>query len=476
MPKNKVKVLEELERVRYVGPKLAEALYDDHGVRTIADIVEFGDNDKLTELKGVGTKTAKTILSSARRIADTDTESDAGDDTAEADGETSEEASDEETGDEETGDEETGDDEEADASDTGDDGHEAQDETADDEATDDDEAGEAQEDLPPRTNGRGPRQPAAARPSAQPSAATGSTGGSGGATREATSAKVRSDGAETAADRTLRQRFVDTLRCPACGNESFELGSTTLTCNACQRQFNLQNGIADLAPPAPPNRSLTQKVMESRTYTRFYEEFLRPKLTSVVSQRSMREEYRLAADFLDFGDDIRLLDVGCGTGNFTRYLAQRIGLAETPATAPDLPLVVGMDLSWPMLENARRNIRQENLEDKVFLLRGDGTRIPVRRGVYNRVHCAGTLHMMNDIDEGLRNFARVLEPNGVCVIGTFVLGKGLLRRMLKRAAEFPTEFHWFSRDELLRRIERAGFEISDHSQAGDAITVKARRI
>lgn len=474
MPKSREKVLQELERVRYVGPKLAEALYDDHGVRTIAEIVELGDDDKLTELKGVGSKKAKTILSSARRIADTDAGDDDGETTEQAEAD-DKEADDKEAGEEDTGEEDTGD-EEADVEDTGDDADEAQDETAGGDETTDDETGEAEADIPPRTNGRGPRQPAAARPSSQPSATTGSTGGSGGATRETTTAKVRSRGAETAADRTLRQRFVDTLRCPACGNESFDMGSTTLTCNACQRQFNLQNGIADLAPPAPPNRSLTQKVMESRTYTRFYEEFLRPKLTSVVSKRSMREEYRLAADFLDFGDEIRLLDVGCGTGNFTRYLAQRIGLAETPATAPDLPLVVGMDLSWPMLENARRNIRQENLEDKVFLLRGDGTRIPVRRGAYNRVHCAGTLHMMNDIDEGLRNFARVLEPNGVCVIGTFVLGKGLLRRMLKRAAEFPTEFHWFSRDELLRRIERAGFEISDHSQAGDAITVKARRI
>jgi len=138
--------------------------------------------------------------------------------------------------------------------------------------------------------------------------------------------------------------------------------------------------------------------------------------------------------------------------------------------------VVGMDLSWPMLENARRNIRQENLDGKVFLLRGDGTRIPVRRGAFNRLHCAGTLHLMNDIDEALRNFARVLEPDGVCVIGSFILGKGLIRRFVKRAAEFPPRFHWFSREELHRRIERAGFEVLDDSVSGDAITLKARRI
>lgn len=425
MPKSKKKVTEELARVRFVGPALADTLYDDYKIRTVGDIVEMAEDGDLTEISGVGKKKAKTILSSAKRIA----KEDAAQQEPEPEPEETEEP--------------------------------------------EEPAEEPEEPAASVTDGR-------AQPAAEPGAPTGDVpAGAGRAVAAGAETRTATRHRERAADtRKLRERFIATLRCPACGHDRFDIGASTLTCQACQRQFNIQNGIADLAPPAPPDRSLVQRVMESRTYTRLYEEFMRPNLTKVVSNRTMREEYQLAADFLNFEDeeDIRLLDVGCGTGNFTRYLAQRLGLAETPATEPDLPLVVGMDLSWPMLENARRNIRQENLEGKVFLLRGDGTRIPVRRGAYNRLHCAGTLHLMSDIDEGLRNFARVLEPNGVCVIGTFVLGKGILRRMVKRVAEFPTRFHWFSRDELLRRIERAGFEVVDYSLAGDAITVKSRRI
>jgi SAM-dependent methyltransferase len=229
--------------------------------------------------------------------------------------------------------------------------------------------------------------------------------------------------------------------------------------------------VADLAPPNPPGRSLTQRIMESRFYARFYEDVMRPRLTGVVSDRTLGEEYVLAGELLELDEKSRVLDVAAGTGNFTRYFAQQL-LEETDG---DESLVVGMDLSWPMLETARTYLRRDGLDEDVFLIRGDATRIPARRASYNRLHCAGALHMMSNIDEALRNFARVLEPDGICVIGTFILGDGFVRRAAKRAAEVPTQFHWFTRDELHQRLRRAGFEVVEDSVAGDAITAKAQR-
>jgi SAM-dependent methyltransferase len=216
---------------------------------------------------------------------------------------------------------------------------------------------------------------------------------------------------------------------------------------------------------------MTQRIMESRFYARFYEDVMRPRLTGVVSDRSLNEEYALSAEMLEFDQDTKLLDVASGTGNFTRYFAQQL----KNQGAQDDALVVGMDLSWPMLETARTYLRRDGLDEDVYLIRGDATRIPARRASYNRLHCAGALHMMQNIDEALRNFARVLEPDGICVVGTFILGDGVMRRLVKRAAELPTQFHWFSRDELHQRLRRAGFEVVEDSIAGDAITVKARR-
>ncbi|WP_168210741.1 methyltransferase domain-containing protein [Persicimonas caeni] len=267
------------------------------------------------------------------------------------------------------------------------------------------------------------------------------------------------------------EQFIATLRCPACGHDEFDRGATTLTCTACRREYNFHNGVADLAPPKPSGRSVTQRIMESRFYARFYEDVMRPKLTGVVSDRSLSEEYALSSEMLELDDNTRLLDVAAGTGNFTRYFAQQLN----EQGAGDDSLVVGMDLSWPMLETARTYLRRDGLDEQVFLIRGDATRIPARRAAYNRLHCAGALHMMKNIDEALRNFARILEPGGICVIGTFILGDGMMRRLVKRAAELPTQFHWFSRDELHQRLRRAGFEVVEDSVAGDAITVKTRR-
>ncbi len=441
MAKSKEKILEELTRVKYVGPHMAEELYTKLEIRSIEDLVEAGQAGKLTSVSGIGEKTQKTIVSSAKR-------------------------------------------------------HLANQKAAPKPATPKAKAAAAKP---------APAKPEAAKPqkTTKPDVTkkvektavkkVDVSEVSGVSAKKPTIQNVQKEEkhelprvklaekekvvADKTIEKSLGERFIDTLRCPACGHDSFEMAENTITCLACQRQFSRQHGIVDLAPPHVPERTLTQRIMELRFYAQFYEDVMRPRLTSVVSDRSMREEYRLAADYLELDENSRVLDVAAGTGNFTRYFAERLGFAEVNGAAnKKQPLLVAMDLSWPMLETARGYLRRESLEDKVFLLRGDATRIPIKRGAYNRLHCSAGLHLMTDIDEALRNFARVLEPDGICVVGTFILGEGLLRRFIKRAAEIPTKFHWFSRDELRRRMERAGFEILEESVSGDAITIKARRI
>ncbi|TXD31417.1 methyltransferase domain-containing protein [Lujinxingia vulgaris] len=446
MAKKKEDVLNELTRVRFVGPALAEELYSDHGVRDLSALLNLAREGGLTELNGVGAKKAATILSSVQRLVDREVAPSPS--RANVNASATRKSATKKS-------------------------------PAEKKPTKSEKPKKAKTKTPapakaPVSESTPPAEAAKESSAAKSSSESVKTSpadtgaiGKAGAPKKAASTKAMP---------SLRERFISTLRCPACGHDTFEVSLTTITCEACQRQFNLQDDVADLAPPHAPDRSVTQKLMETKFYAQFYEEIMRPRLTGVVSERTMREEYRLAADYLDFGAETRLIDVGCGTGNFTRYFAQRIGLAETRETGGDLPLVVGMDLSWPMLETARRNIRRENLDGRVFLIRGDATRIPVSRASFNRLHCAGTLHLLNDIDEALRNFARILEPGGICVIGTFILGEGMLRRFAKRVAEIPTRFHWFSRDELHKRLERAGFEIVSDDVAGDAITIKARRI
>jgi ubiquinone/menaquinone biosynthesis C-methylase UbiE/uncharacterized protein YbaR (Trm112 family) len=268
-------------------------------------------------------------------------------------------------------------------------------------------------------------------------------------------------------------RFLKRLRCPACGHDQFERGDGTLTCTACRREYDRRGGITDLAPPDLRPGGLAQRVMESELYTKVYEKYARPWLTSLVSDRSLADEKALAAEYLELDQDSVVLDIACGTGNFTRYIAEEI--AASAVTYDGGSLVVGLDVSRPMLERARGYLRRDGLNDRVFLVRGDATRMPVGRATFNRLHCSSAIHLMEDIDEVLRNFARALEPNGICVVSTYLARGSLPWRLTKRIAEIPTEFHWFEREELHERLERAGLEVVEDDISRQAVTVKARR-
>lgn len=262
----------------------------------------------------------------------------------------------------------------------------------------------------------------------------------------------------------------DLLRCPICGHDGMTGYSTSTKCPVCHREYSIERGVIDLAPPGGrESRSVTQRLMESRLYARFYEDVMRPRLTNVVSDRTLPQEYRLAAEYLELGSARAIVDVACGTGNFTRQFARELESDGNDA------LLLGVDISWPMLEVARENLRRERLQDRVQLVRANATRFPLKTGGFDRVHCAGALHLMEDIDEALREFARLLAPGGICVIGTFVTGRGVLRRVAKRIAEIPTHFHWFGPGELERRLDHAGLTPVISDTQGDALTLKAVR-
>lgn len=415
MTRKREEILERLQDVKYVGPSVAEQLYEEISVRSIEDVVEAADKGWLSRIDGIGASRERDILESARALRKRRPEQPDDDpDSGGRDGEVSVKTVDRRAAGGEPG-----------ASNSG----------------------------PTRTEVPStPSAPVESEPESD--------------------SDTDRDG-ERARPRPRIERFVDRLRCPACGHDTFSRENARLTCTACRREYEVRSGIADLAPPNNSPGGLVQGVMESRLYSRFYENTARPWFTSIVSDRSVEEEMRVSADLLELGPESIVLDVACGTSNFTRFFAEQIG--SSTKGYDDQSLVVGMDLSWPMLEKARDYLRRDGLNDRIFLVRGDATRMPVGRASFNRLHCAGALHFMDDIDEALRNFARALDPEGICVIGTFLARGPLVWRLAQRAAELPTNFHWFEREELHERLERAGLSVVEDRISKQAISVKARR-
>ena len=452
-------MLEQFQDVKYVGPSYAQTFYDDLEMRSYEDIVEAADDDRLTEVSGIGASKQASIRESAAALLETQREQRKLDETEEAD---EAGAADETT--------EVEDDDESDVS---------GDET-DTSADSEDAAGVRTVSDAPRTVAEADDLETDEATEEASEAIAEAYDAAEAAVEEASDSEEDdepSDDQEETTSRSPRpriERFIERLRCPACGHDAFERTQSTLTCHACRRDYDMDEGVVDVAPPQTHTGGLAQRVMESNLYARFYENVMRPNLTKLVSSRTMEEERELAADYLELDADSTLLDVATGTGNFIRHFAKRI--ASESSGYDDQSLAVGMDISWPMLEQARTFIRREGLTDRVFLLRGDATRIPLGRETFSHVHCAGGLHLMDGaVDEVLRNFSRVLEPGGLLVVSTFLVDGSMLKQLAKRIAGMASHFHWFGREELHDRLERAGLEVEEESIAQEAITIKARR-
>jgi methyltransferase family protein len=106
-------------------------------------------------------------------------------------------------------------------------------------------------------------------------------------------------------------------------------------------------GYLDLiGTSAPESTGLTQDLMVGRIVPTIYERWWRPALGRIakgVMGPGMAEEHRIARLLLGLSPGDGVLDVACGTGNFTRDFARSVGADG---------LVVGIDVSETMLSRA----------------------------------------------------------------------------------------------------------------------------
>lgn len=116
--------------------------------------------------------------------------------------------------------------------------------------------------------------------------------------------------------------------------------------------------------------------------------------------------------------DARVLDLCCGTGDLT------VALAGDAKAA-----VMGSDFSHPMLLKAARKLPRPWLE-------ADALALPFRDGSLDLITCAFGFRNLANYDAGLREFRRVLKPEGTLAILEFSTPRGWL---------WGTAYRWYSR-------------------------------
>src|SRR4051812_22348259 len=182
-----------------------------------------------------------------------------------------------------------------------------------------------------------------------------------------------------------------------------------------------------------------------------YERWWRPALGRVAKGAfgpGMNEEKRIARLLLALAPGDGVLDVGCGTGNFTRDFAHSVG--------PD-GLVVGLDVSETMLARAVRDTRAAGHE-QVAYVRGDAQDVPFVDQSFDAVCCFAALNLFAHPYAALDSFTRVLTPGGRLAIFTSVRGRSLPLRGVEAVVQARSGMNMFERDELVDALRERGFE------------------
>ncbi|CAN5642183.1 hypothetical protein BH23GEM11_BH23GEM11_04190 [soil metagenome] len=147
--------------------------------------------------------------------------------------------------------------------------------------------------------------------------------------------------------------------------------------------------------------------------------------------------------------DVRILDIGCGTG----VLLERVARRHRGAS------LAGIDPSSAMLVAAARRLRAAG-QGAPRLMQGAGEAVPLASGSFDLVVSSSSLHFWPDPQAGLNEAARVLGPGGRLVLMDWS-GDSLPMRLLDYWLRFrdPRHRRVLGRAELRRLLERAGFEI-----------------
>ena len=165
-----------------------------------------------------------------------------------------------------------------------------------------------------------------------------------------------------------------------------------------------------------------------------------------------REYIRKMLDLIDAAEP-RVLDVGCGDGRHCRIIGQEKGRA------------VGIDLSEGMLTEARK------LCPDIEFRRVNMLSLGFDNDSFDGIWSSGSIYHVakSAVSSVLSEFERILRPGGVLAL-SFKLGTGEGLEVNPRSyAGLPRYFAYYTREEMTRLLEEAGFGVVETSMYPEKI-------
>lgn len=253
------------------------------------------------------------------------------------------------------------------------------------------------------------------------------------------------------------------LVCPYCRTELKE-NTGNLQCLNCRRTFPIVECIPNFLPEeiAPKRKRLLDFV---ERISSIYETSLwYPVVYHLYGGLfipSVKEEINMITDMLGV-EGGTALDVACGTGMFTRRIAQGTGQCY------------GIDMSMGMLEKAVKYAEKNRLSNITFI-RSEVEHMPFPDHAFDGVACCGALHLFPDVKGALREMNRVLKKNGKLVVMTFIRRRFLSIKGVHEHLEKEHGTHIFEVDELQHLLESEKYTEFKSHIFGSLILFEARK-
>lgn len=154
--------------------------------------------------------------------------------------------------------------------------------------------------------------------------------------------------------------------------------------------------------------------------------------------------------------DSHILEVGCGTGLTSCWLAEKTGCR-----------VLGVDLSERMVEWAQRRAERKHLGDRVQFRLADAQELPFEDATFDAMLCESVTAFIPDKLKALGEYCRVVKPGGFAGLneGTWVKGDPpselyeYVRRVMDRV-DFQSPEGWCS---LMEKANLKEIQVETHT-------------
>lgn len=220
--------------------------------------------------------------------------------------------------------------------------------------------------------------------------------------------------------------FRDLVACPACGG-----GLADARCEGCGTAYPSEDGVLRLRQAGDARTETVRAFYEAAPFPGY------PPRDNMAWLRA-RAERSAFARLLDAAipGDARIVEVGCGTGQMSLYLAR----ADR--------VVVGADLTMASLRLAADAGRRFGLTRAAFV-ESDLNRPGLKAGAFDVVYCSGVLHHTPDPKAAFAHVARLARPGGMIVLGLYNSVARIPLR-LRRVAARLSGYRWIPFDPILR--------------------------